>query len=395
MFPDIRERLPHIAVTTAAGGNKRMTFGRPFIGHTQAPPRVVTSNPGPYALANPTGQVTTVTVVDAPAQTYVVTLEGVAFSVDVASGTLADAASAIAATLRTSEAGLLFRVTASGATVRLEPRELGASFTCTVSANLTVASQAAGGGAATDMLVFQTRPGGRAPVVSTILFPPSRFATSEPLTAVPAAAIARVINEQALYAYARVVAVGDGEGVQLETGGPLGSKTPNEIEVLPSSSPGLLTALGLEVGARDTSLNPARPVMNRYHASATLNVTLDVFAESPNERTELGDLLFANFIFFLEQKHFTLFGRGVFDEAYPDEHFQISIHQEVNDGGETDFPRGEDQKDRVHGARLVVPVTTTWYVDRPVLVPSGPAAGQSWTLESANVTADDSLPPKS
>lgn len=477
MFPDVKERLPHIAVTTASGGNRRMTAGRPFIAHTQAPPRVVTALPGPYALANPVPQITTFTVTVAPPATYTIVLASVAFDVTVASGTTADAAAAIAAALRGTQAGLLFRISSAVSVVVVEHRTVGTVFTASASANLTVTTtQSAGAATSTDMLVFRTKPGGRGDgVVSTILFPRSRFATAESMSAVAASSIARVFNEQALYAYARVVTVGAGQGVQLETGGKLGSKTPNEIEILSTSTPSLVAALGLGnagtagggatitglapnmtyqvsgtpftaamvgryfvvggatssvnsgrfkilavpasnqvtvensvgvaealpagatwfIGYRDDSRNSARPVMNRYHAATNLNITIDVFGESPNERTELFDLLFGNFIFFLEQKMFTLYGRGVFDEAYPDEHYQISIHQEVDDGGETDFPRGEDQKDRVHACRLIVPVTTTWYGDRPVLVQSGPSAGQSFTLEGENISQDDTLPSSS
>lgn len=476
MFPDVRERLPHIAVTTAAGGNRRMTAGRPFIGHTQAPPRVVTSLAGPYALSSAVPQITTIGFLAPPPATYTVVLASVAFDVTVAAGTVADAAREIAAALRASAANELFRFSSTAgptATVIIEHRQPGTPFTVTTSANLSPATTQPAGATSTDMLVFQTKPGGRVdPVVSTILFPRSRFATTESMGALPAEAVARVFNEQALYAYARPVTVGAGTGLQIETGGKLGGRTPNEIEILSSSTPSLVAALGLAnsgvagagasiagvapvmtvtvagtpftaamvgryfvlggatssvnngrfritavpasnqvvvdnasgvaealpptatwfIGFRDDSKNAARPVMNRYHASAQLNITIDVLAESPNERTELFDLIFGDFIFFLEQKLFTIYGRGVFDEAFPDEHYQISIHQEVSDGGETDFPRGEDQKDRVHANRMVLPVTTTWYIDRPVLVPSGPSAGQSWTLDADDVEQDDSLP---
>ena len=476
MMPDVTERLPHIAITTAAGRNRRYTAGRPFIAHTQAPPRVVGTVAGPYALSDPTAQITTISVGAPPPDTYDLIIEGEPFSVAVTSGTIADAAAQIAAALRASSVGLLFRVSATDgptASVVLEHRSGGTPFAVTTSANLTATvTQAAGAASSADMLVFRTLPGGRgSPLVSTILFPPARFATTEPLSAVPADAICRVFNEQALYAYARAVTVGAGTGIQIETGGKLANRTPNEIEILSSSTPSLVAALGLAdagvagagasvagvaptmtvtvsgtpftaamvgryfvlsgspsndgrflitavsapnaivvvnpsgvaealpadatwfIGYRDDSRNPARPVMNRYHAAAELSITIDVFAESPNERTELFDLLFGEFIFFLELKMFTLYGRGIFDEAYPDEHYQISIHQEVNDGGELDFPRGEDVKNRMHACRLVLPVTTTWMADRPVLVPTGPSAGRSWTLEGENVSQDDNLPP--
>lgn len=479
-FPDVLERLPHVAVTTVSGQNKRFTAGRPFVAHTQAPPRVVTANAGPYALDNPVPQIVEVSIATlpaAPGELYTIVIDGVPTTMAFDPvATRAEIAAGLATAVRQSPAGLLYVVTSTtgaAAVVRIQRRELGTAFAVNTTPNLSaLTTQAAGNASSNAMLVFQTRPAGRAtPIVSVIQFPPSRFrgAPTEPMSAVPTDALARVFNEQALYAYARVVPVGAGQGLQLETGGKLGGETPNEIEILPSSTPGLVAALGLAtagaaalgdtiggiapdmtlnvaaapfagvnvgeyvtvagavtpanngkflvtartagqlvftnplgvtegfsgtyfVGRRDDSTNPARPVMNRYSCTAQLNVTIDVLAESPNERREVTDLVFALFLFELELKFFTFYGRGVFDEAYPDEHYQITTHQEIQEPGEQEFPRGQDQKNKIHAMRVVVPVTTTWYIDRTVTVPFGPSQGQSWTLEGRNVRQDDTLP---
>jgi len=121
------------------------------------------------------------------------------------------------------------------------------------------------------------------------------------------------------------------------------------------------------IGARDDWLNPARPVANRRHSSWKMTVQVGVLTESANTRTELSDLLLDRFSFRLEEKFFELLGRGVFDEAYPDEVWQISIHQEVQHGGEQDVPRpGGDQKDKIYIASATIPVTLFWYLDRTV-----------------------------
>lgn len=484
-FPDVLERMPHIAVTATAGQNKRMTVGRPFVAHTQSPPRVVTAVAGPYAFGSSTAQIVGIQVLVLPAAVYQITVDSVTYTITVAGGIdLNGAVIALARALGEDPAlSQLFRVTNTqgpSAAVFIQRRAAGVPFTVTVSPNLSATVlQSAGNVTTPDVLVFRTRAGGRVtPQVSTVQFLASRLKSTESMGALEAVTVARLFNEQALYAYARVVPVPGGQtttfGLQLETGGPLGAAMPNEIEILSTSTPALVAALGLAdsgvaaggdsitgmsptmtinivgagftasmkgryfvgagassvnngrflisdvlsadalvienpsgvaqalsgsfswfIGFRDDTTNPLRPAMNRYAASASLTVTLDIFAEDPDVRREVFDLVFNDFIFYMEQQFFTMLGRGAFDEAFPDEHYQISVHQEVQDAGEQDFPRGEDQKNRIHAGRLVVPVTINWYLDRPVLVPYGPRAGQQWTLEAADVQPDDSLPDRS
>lgn len=121
------------------------------------------------------------------------------------------------------------------------------------------------------------------------------------------------------------------------------------------------------IGLRDDWTNPSRPVHNRRHMSWKMTVQIGVLTESANTRTELADLLLDRFSFRLEEKHFELLGRGIFDEAYPEELWQISVHKEVQHGGEQDVPRPSgDQKDKVYIATLTLPVTLFWYIDRVV-----------------------------
>lgn len=464
-FPDVTERLPHVAVTATSGQNRRLTAGRPLIGHTQLPPRVTSTEPGPYVLADAVAQVSVVTVVALPVAptAYSITVDGETVTLTFAPGaTASNIVRDLALALRTSLIGLVIDAQATpGASpeLTLTARAQGLSYVITTSANLSITTTVAAGATQADQLVLRTREG-----TSVIQFPARRFATSEPLSAVPASAFVRVFNEQALYLTAREVPVGLGTGVQIETGGRLSTRLPNEVEVLEASSPGLVSALGLAVtgtgspgdtiggeapdmtlnvagasftaalvgryvtlsgtsddgrhlitavgspnslsftstsgvpevfsgsyfiGARDSSSNPARPVMNRYHVAMGLNVTIDILAESPNERRELLDLVLALFLFEMEIKHFTIYGRGIFEpDLYPDEHYQISISQEVNDGGQQEYPRGEDQKNKIYAARVVVPLSILWYIDRQVLVPYGPEQGQSWTLEAENLTQE-------
>lgn len=88
-----------------------------------------------------------------------------------------------------------------------------------------------------DTLVVRTKPKG---VVQTsnLVFSAGRFLD---IAGATAAEVAQAINEQALYVFARSVTIGGQEYLQIETGGPYGKGTPNEIEVLPASTANVLT----------------------------------------------------------------------------------------------------------------------------------------------------------
>lgn len=244
-----------------------------------------------------------------------------------------------------------------------------------------------------DILQYRTKPNGIDWVTSQVLFTPARFPTSAPVTAATAVDVARVINEQALYAHAEVIDIGGSDGIRLSTGGPLGKCMPNAIEILSGSSANVLTELGLTVGQSDDSDNTARPPMNRYHHAAELTVNVDIITTDPNVRRELTDLVFSWGTFWLERKHFELLGRSIFDETIADEHYQIIMHQEVTFGAEQAVPRSNDMKDKIHIQRVTLPVTTILYIDRPVVVPAPYAnAGDNWQTDADDVTRDDDLP---
>jgi hypothetical protein len=486
-FSDVSEETPHVAVLAAAGNSRRLTVGRPFVAHTQTPPRVETTNQEPYALANAQRQVSTLTINSAAVGAYTVEYNGIPFTYP---ATAADTVESIALGLFTvlSNGGLgsfAQLALASTTVISLTAFQPGVAFTLVVTSGaMTSATPTpAGAGTEIDTLVFRTvGPHGQTALTSVIPFRPQDFPTATPITTASAARIAKVFNDRALYARARVVDQGGTNGLRFEVGGPLGGIAGvrrSEIEILAASSQNLVTALGLAdtgasaagdsisgtapamalnvlgagftaamvgryvtidgapsgdndgrflvtavpsgdsleyenedgvaeafiagswfVGFRDDSSNPARPVMNRYHAAWDLQVHIEVITEDPNTRRELLDLVF--FSFWLEERHFTLYGRSIFDEDVVDgngnphsENYQISVHSEIRSSGDTDMPRPDDNKDRIYVSRIEVPVSTLMYIDRPVLVTFGPKTGQSFTLEGENVQPDDSLPLKS
>lgn len=118
-------------------------------------------------------------------------------------------------------------------------------------------------------------------------------------------------------------------------------------------------------GLYDDHTNPLRPPMERFHHNDKCSIQIGVFTEDANQRTELTDLVKTKFQFNLEEKFFSLQGRGLFDEAYPDEMWQISVASEVQYGGEADFPRpNSDTKDKIFQGLITIPCTLIWCIDR-------------------------------
>ena len=479
-YPDVLERLPHVAVTSASGSNNRPGVGAPILGPTWYPPRVQSTTEGPYAFANPQRQVSTITVDAAVFPfTYTATIQGRLVSYP---STASDTTATIAVGLTTAildAARLVLDASSAGNVSTLTWLEPGVSFSLAVSANLTAATPTpASVVTQPNVLSYRTKPWlpGQVPqfVDSEIVFAPSRFATGT-ITAATAADVARIINEQARYASAAPTTVGAGTGIRLLAGGPLGGMGgPNEIEILDNGTD-IAATLGLAfidtgaggdtivagatsatatiagalftaamvgsyvtitgaptaanngrflittvpgptqvtyatttavsesaagvrffVGQRDTSLNIARPAQNRYVQSLKYTVNVSVLTESANTRTELIDLIVTQWTFWLELQYFQIFGRGVFDETYASEQYQVIVHQEIMHAGDADYPRpGSDNKDKIYEGRLQIPVTILWYLDRQVTVPSGPEAGQSWVEDASDVTIDDSIPSSS
>lgn len=451
-FPDILERLPHIAVTAASGTNRRMGVGRPVIAATQLQPRVESANEGPYALANATTQRTDLTA-SGPGP-YSVLISGTFFS----EATFAE----LAATLNT-ELDLIIRVLFENQTIILEGRIVGEAFTVANAGNVAVnVVRAASAVTGPDEVHYRTTEyRGAEPREHVVRFNANRFPNQAPDLAT-AADVARVWNEQALYSTAKTTPIGNGIGLRLLAGGRAGRAS--EIEILPATTDNALAVLGLGargslaggsvtasafdvqwtltvpgagfvaamegryiwleganagrhlivavasadeivfesedgqpeagmsgtwfVGFRDDDTNPDRPIMNRYHEAAQFNISIDIYAESPNVRRELSDLVWGYFASFAEMQHFNIMGRGIFDEQYPDEIYQIVIHQEVATQADVELARGQDQKGKIQGARLSIPVTTYYFLDRPVTALTGPRSGQSWT---ANLEEDDTI----
>jgi hypothetical protein len=248
-FADTPEKLPHVAVTAVQGKNDRMTAGQPFIGHVQLPPRVETGNPEPYALGASQAEVWTVFVTDStPGDRVAVDLLGTDYAYIIQVG---DTTQSVAKGLRDALRGAepLFTFARSGSTITITYQILNTPFTPAVTAGLTAAQVQAAGTATTDQLAFSTTPDQQPDdlVEETVVFRADRFPPANPVTAALAVDVARVFNEQARFAMAKVIPMGGGKnGVRFFTGGRAGGqRTPNLIEVSPDTSANALAAFGL------------------------------------------------------------------------------------------------------------------------------------------------------
>ena len=474
-YPDVLERLPHVAVLSATGTNHPMNVGRPQLGPTWLPPRITGTVAGPFAFARPVRATWTFTVTAAVIGfAYGFTIQGVPVAYTAVAGDTIDTiAFWLQANTLQTELNLYVSSTLSSNTITIEWLAYGETMAVTgVSANITATNTVVAnpGVEAPQTLTFRTQPWlpGRVPEAQTevVTFRPDRFPAGT-IGAASADVIAGIINEQARYARASSITVGVGTGVRLACGGRLGGNGgPNQIEVVddggdtaaqlglayivngagadaftrvgntvtltvagaaftpamagqavtitgaPSSvNDGTFTVTAVPgatqlqwtnnvgvaesaVGVRvfvsqyDDSTNPARLAQNRFVQSFSFNVAFSVYAESANERTELVDLILSQWGFWLEDQFFAILGRGFQNyDAYPYECYQITVNYEVAYSGEADFVRpGGDGKDRIYEGRISVPVMLWWYLDRQVVVPSGPDVGDSWVLNADDVS---------
>jgi hypothetical protein len=236
------------------------------------------------------------------------------------------------------------------------------------------------------VLRYRTQPERRGVwVESQVILRQSRFADWTQATVQD---VVRVINEQALFARAFVTAEGT---VAIECGGPAGGDVrPNVIEVLGTSTPGILTLLGFTAGQTDNVFNTTRPPANRYHLASEVVVNIDVLSVDVNTRRELTDLIYGWAIFWLERDFYELQGRTWTDEDVndPQEWWHIVFHQEVSVGQFQAFDRPQSGKDKAHVQRVTVPVTTYQYIDRPVRT----STGGNFILSTDILTEDPDLP---
>lgn len=428
--PDIYERMPHIALTASSGSEERLTIGTPFIGTTQLPPRVETVE-GPFAFSGPQPQVTLVEQTATPIQLQI---DGQLFE----GALLSEVARAVQEAL-----DLIFSISFDGSVLTLSRPDLqafavsgvGVSITTTQNAVSTSMDVIAYAGSIHGVsfesridLVPSLFPA-NAPVTAATVEDVLTVAQMQALFARPRVVDGRLqllvtptpaeIEVTAASTRNAMLVTGLAAFGTLSAGAAISGTAPNMTLVDPSGpfDPAwidrklTLTGAGTNDGSfiitsitdttvtftnengtaadvsgaewffgqRDTWLNPIRPVMNRYNYGSKVTYNLDIFAEHPTERQEITDLVVAYLSMYLAEQFYTFFGRGVFDENYPEEMWQAQVEATVTPGTESD--RGtKDLKKKVFMCRVSLQGTVRYYVDREVRVPFGPRAGQSYAL---------------
>jgi len=156
--------------------------------------------------------------------------------------------------------------------------------------------------------------------------------------------------------------------LRISTGGPCALSSPNYIEVTGGDTV-LLNLLGFTLGQSDTYLNSSNPPKNRYSLAADMSISIDVVSDDLNTRTELADLVYNYFTFYMEKRRFQLFGRSYFSrDQDPEEWFHISFNNQFSWSGEVTTSRqGGEQYEKIYAVRGTIPIFIEDFIDRDIV----------------------------
>ena len=217
--------------------------------------------------------------------------------------------------------------------------------------------------------------------VSTIVFDKILFVD---YTNVSTVELVEAINKsQALY---YTCSVSTGNRLRISAGGPCAQGSPNYIEITDGSL-ALLNLLGFSVGDSDDYLSTANPSKNRYEVFGDMTINVDVVSDSLNTKTELADLVFSFFAFYMEKRRFQFLGRSYFDrDLDPTEWYHIILKNQFAWSGETTRPRqGGEQYEHIYAIRGSIPIFIEDFIDRDIVT-------EPRFLLSENVQSTDLIP---
>lgn len=197
------------------------------------------------------------------------------------------------------------------------------------------------------------------------------------------------INFQALYVRASVAQNGV---INIAFGGPAdGGNVTGDIEIGDDEGDAGTAAAILGFVPGQKSEYSATVPSNRYHQATSLDIAMEVVSEDENVRTELCDLVWAFFTFYMDERDYMFLGRSIFDPSIPNETYQVIIKPDPSMAGENEVPRpGGDEVDKLYVNRINISVTTLWYTDRAVVSSSG----APFYLDADGVEYDESIPQK-
>lgn len=159
------------------------------------------------------------------------------------------------------------------------------------------------------------------------------------------------------------------ETIRIEAGGPASKNTLVKYVGITGGSSELLSRLGFTVGDSDDYLSTSNPPRNRYVIASDMVINIDVVTDSLTTRTELQDLVFSFFAFYLEKRRFEWFGRSYFDrDIDPEEWFHILFKNQFSWSTEITRDRqGGEQYDKIYAVRGSVPIFIEDFVDRKLI----------------------------
>jgi hypothetical protein len=213
-------------------------------------------------------------------------------------------------------------------------------------------------------LTIKTRPLGtdEEEPLSILSFVPAMFSN---LSSVTALEISDKINKsQALYY--TLSATNSGK-LRISTGGPCANSTPNYVEIV-DGTPELLNILGFSIGDSDDYLSTTNLPKNRYDIAGDAVISIDVVSDDLNTRTEVSDLVYNFFTFYMEKRKFEFFGRSYFErETDPPEWFHIILDNKFSWSTEFNRPRpGGEQYEYIYAIRGSVPIFIEDFIDKDI-----------------------------
>ncbi len=202
---------------------------------------------------------------------------------------------------------------------------------------------------------------------STLAVPSTYF--SDP-TAITAAELCAFMNRsQSLYSTWSYTSDGY---IRISAGGICSSNTMADYIEITGGTSALLTALGFTVGDSDTYLSTTNLPKRRYYSAADMVINIDVVTDSLTTRTELSDLVYSFFSYYMEKRRFQLFGRSYFDRTIdPEEWFHVILKNQFNWSAEvTKARQGGEQYDQVYAIRGSIPIFIEDFIDKELESPA-------------------------
>jgi len=231
-------------------------------------------------------------------------------------------------------------------------------------------------------LKFRTITPQKTEKVTTIIFRTSRFVDITLATA------QEVVNEIVFQSLFATALVNSSDGVDLIYGGPLSGGSLGDIIIGDGNGDAGTAAAVLGFTDGQSALFIDTIAKNRYLQSSSVDIAIEVVAEDYNVRTELVDLVWTFFTFYMDERDYMFFGRSIFNASIPDETYQIIIKPDLSISGESEVPRPGDEVDKLFVNRINIPVTTIQYTDRAVVT----SGGAPLYRDASTVSIEDTIP---